>query len=227
MKLVIFDFCETLCKTQTANNFIEFCNNKLKRKNFYISSLSYLSSNILIIKIISKLFPKFNFSKKVKLYSLKGVTQNELTPIAKEYFNFLLNNLNLEIVTLLYNHVNNDDHVIIVSGGYFNYLTYFKDHFNIKAILASNILFRNNTCTGILEGKDCMFDEKIFYIENYIKKYNLNFENSVCYTDSISDISLLKWVGIPVVVSNKESQSWVKKNNFKEIIINKTQNINA
>jgi phosphoserine phosphatase len=163
----------------------------------------------------------------VKLFSIKGVKQNKLMPLGKEYFEFLTNNLNFEIVSLLYDHINNGDHVIIVSGGYLNYLSYFKDHFKINAILSTKILIKNDTCSGLIEGKDCMFEDKIIYIKNYIKNCNLNFEKSVCYTDSITDISLLKWVDIPVVVSNKVSQTWAKENHFNEIIINKNQHINA
>ncbi len=220
MNLVIFDFCETICKIQSANTFVDFCLEKLKKKGTYFIFLSWLSSNMLILKVLSKFFPSYNFSKRVKLFALKGVNQNKLLIFANDFFEQLLLVLNVEIVSRLEEHINEGDHVIIVSGGYFEYLNYFQSYFNIKAVIATKIAFKNGICQGYFDGVDCMFDEKISLIQTYIDSNSVKYEKTICYTDSVSDLSLLQWVDEPIVVSNKSSQKWPLEFSFKEIIIN-------
>lgn len=221
MNLVIFDFCETLCKIQSANTFVDYCLVKLNKKGLYFRFLSYLSSNMLLIKILAKIFPTYNFSKKVKLFALRGTDQLKLSILAKEFYEHLLTKLNHEIVSMLENHVNKGDHVIIVSGGYLEYLHNFKNYFNIKEVIATKIAFNDGICQGLFQGKDCMFEEKVNFVQNYIENNpKINFKSSICYTDSISDLSLCKWVDEPIVVSNLISQKWPKEYRFREIVIN-------
>jgi HAD superfamily phosphoserine phosphatase-like hydrolase len=220
MNLVIFDFCETICKIQSANKFVDFCLKKLCIKGIYFKILSFFSSNMFVLRIMSTLFPTFNFSKRVKLFALRGIEQSDLLIIAKDFFEYLINDLNDEIVSILERHVNEGDHVIIVSGGYYEYLNYFKSYFKIKAIISTKIAFKNSMCLGYFDGVDCMFDEKINLIQKYIYSSNLKFERSICYTDNISDLSSLQWVDDPIVVSDKSSQQWPQEYSFKEIIIN-------
>jgi len=226
MNLVIFDFCETICKYQSANRFVDFCLLKSDKKSFYYRCLSYLSSNIFIIKVLGRIFPKFNFCKRVKLFSLKGISQSKLNYFSKQYFEQLLINLNEDIVTILEKHVREGDHVLIVSGGYIEYLNNFKSYFKIKEVIATRIAFRNGKCNGLFEGKDCMFEEKINMTQCYLDSIELNYNKSICYTDSISDLSLLKWVDYPVVVSNMISQKWSNEYGFREIIINDKKTCN-
>ena len=221
MNLVIFDFCETIYKFQSANRFVDFCLEKLNKKSVYYRFLSYLSSNMLIIKVLAKIFPSYNFSKRVKLFTLRRVNQIKLSKIANEFYEELLINLNGEVVSMLENHINEGDHVIIVSGGYWEYLHNFKSLFKIKAVIATKISFRHGKCKGYFYGKDCMFKEKINMIQDYIYNSKIKYKKSICYTDSISDLSLLKWVEEPIVISNLTSQKWPQDYGFREIIINK------
>ena len=220
MKLVIFDFCDTICKIQSANYFVDFCLKKLCMKGVYFKLLAFFSSNLLILRVLAIFFPSFNFSKRLKLFALRGIDQYELLIIAKQFHEFLIGFLNNEVVKILERHVNEGDHVIIVSGGYFEYLQYFKNYFKIYEVLATKISFNNGKCNGYFEGQDCMFDEKINMINNYIEKSKLEYSSSICYTDSITDLGLLKWVDHPIVVSNLISQKWPLEYGFIEIVIN-------
>ena len=64
-----------------------------------------------------------------------------------------------------------------------------------------------------------MHAAKIDKIKNIIDLSNINLEQSVAYSDSITDLPLLTIVKNGVVVSKKHSQNWVVSNNLKEIII--------
>ncbi|GHT86418.1 hypothetical protein FACS1894137_11980 [Spirochaetia bacterium] len=47
---------------------------------------------------------------------------------------------------------------------------------------------------------------------------DIKLDDTVSYSDSKSDIPLLKWTTIGVVVSKNHHQPWINDDNFKEII---------
>jgi HAD superfamily phosphoserine phosphatase-like hydrolase len=216
--LVIFDFCETLCKYQTANHFVDFASHNTNM-SFLNKLLSFFSSNRLLISLIWLIAPRFNFSKRTKLFSLKGCSESVLLDRGRSYFDKCKYDLHDIVVEKLKHHVSIGDHVIIVSGGYEIYLSYFKNHFGISAVLGTKIKFKNNFCCGTIEGSDCMFMEKISRIKSYIEDNQLFFENTISYTDSITDIDLLRFSDKPYVISLGNSQKWAISNGFEEIII--------
>ena len=140
--LVIFDFCETLCKYQTANDFVDFASHNTNM-SFLNKLLSFLSSNRLLISLIWLVAPRFNFSKRTKLFSLKGCSESVLLDHGRSYFDKCKYDLHDIVVEKLKHHVSIGDHVIIVSGGYEIYLSYFKNYFGISAVLGTKIKFKN------------------------------------------------------------------------------------
>ena len=115
-------------------------------------------------------------------------------------------------------HIKKGDHVIVVSGGYDIYINYFADDYNINYVCATQIKFKNQVCTGLFKGNDCMYKQKVNAVNQYIKQKNIQYNKSIFYTDSISDIALMKWVDKGIVISKNKSQSWAKHYGFKEII---------
>lgn len=216
--LVIFDFCETLCKYQTANDFVDFASPN-SNMSFLNKLFSFFSSNRLLISLIWLIAPRFNFSKRTKLFSLKGCYESVLLDYGRSYFDKCKYDLHDIVVEKLKHHVSIGDHVIIVSGGYEIYLSYFKNYFGISAVLGTKIKFNNGFCSGTIDGNDCMFSEKIRKIQSYIDENQLSFENIVSYSDSITDIELLKFSNKAYVISIDKPQEWAIKNSFEEIII--------
>jgi HAD superfamily hydrolase (TIGR01490 family) len=217
--LAIFDFCSTLCKYETAGDFVDFVLRSQVKQNVIINKLISIFSHRYIIDTISFLFPKFNFSKKLKLFFLSGIQKSDLEELGYKYFNYCKNDLNIPIVQLLERHVANGDHVIIVSGGLEVYLIYFKEYLNINNVIGTKLKYFNKSCCGVISGKDCMYDEKVKKIKAYISSNRLNFESIVSYSDSINDLSLLKFSNKSFVVSKTNSQAWASIYGFNEIII--------
>ena len=219
-QLIIFDFCETLVKIQTADRFIDFINESKGKKHTVVDALIFLGRKSRIFAIGNKLYPKANIEKRIKLFSIRGITDFELNNLAKEYGKFLIEKLNSDIVEILKSHQQNSENTImIVSGGYDVYINYVAEFLKIKNVIASKIdINLNYKTTGWMKGKDCMFDSKIKLLNQFLHQNKIDYNNTISYSDSMSDLPLLKWTNEGFVISKNKSQEWAKKNGLKEII---------
>lgn len=217
-QLVIFDFCGTLIRFQTADRYVQFCVERLKDnkavqcRRFMIRIMDKLR----VFKIYNHIRSRNNWRKKMVLWQLKGVPYKECDQLAKDYFaEELLPNVVQPLIAKLKEHLTNGDRVCILSGGYDVYIKYFAQYFGVKDIISSRIAFFDGKCLGRMDGKDCMRKNKLEYIRPLIKNVK-----TICYTDSKSDLPLLELVDEPIVVSHEVSQRWAEKRNYKQIIWN-------
>ena len=217
-KLVIFDFCGTLISFQTADRYVQFCVERLKENRAVQRRYKWIKllDRMRVFKICYHIHPGNNWRKRMILWQLKGVPYETCDQFAKAYFEEeLLPNVVQPLVELLKNHIDANDKVCILSGGYDIYIKYFAQYFCVKEILSSKIAFRDGKCLGKMDGKDCMRENKLDYIRPYTEG-----TNTICYTDSKSDLPLLELVDEPVVVSHGSSQKWAENRNYKQIIWN-------
>lgn len=217
-KLVIFDFCGTLISFQTADRYVHFCLERLKDNKAvqWRHKVIKLMDLLRVFKIYNHIRPINNWRKRMILWQLKGVEYEKCDLLAASYFKEeLLPNVVQPIVELLKKHLAIKDRVCILSGGYDIYIKYFAQHYGVKEILCSKIAFCNGKCLGKMDGKDCMRENKLEYIRPYIEGIN-----TICYTDSKSDLPLLELVDEPIVISHGGSQQWAENRNYKQIIWN-------
>lgn len=219
-KLVVFDFCETLVTFQTADKFIDFVIEKANYTNFRgVGILTTILSKLRFLAVVSKLFPKFNLTKRLKLYQIKGVSKMTIDTLAIQYYNeILIHNKILPLHELLLKHIDNNDHILIVSGGYAPYIKHFSEKHKLQYAFATEIEFKNDKATGMFSGKDCLFNQKVVLIESYLTNNKIVFEESIAYSDGITDLPLLRWADKSFVVSKGKSQKWALENGYGEII---------
>ena len=217
-KIVIFDFCGTLITFQTADRYVMFCVERLhdskvvRWRHFIIRMMDKLR----VFKIYNLIHPDNNWRKRMVLWQMKGVSYELCDKLAKKYFEAeLLPNVVQPVVKKLKGHLANGDRVFILSGGYDIYIKYFAKYFGVKETMSSKIAFQDGVCLGKMSGKDCMRENKVECIRPY-----LDGEDTICYTDSQSDLPLLKLVDEPVVVSHDSSQHWAENHKYKQIIWN-------
>lgn len=217
MNLVIFDFCETLVPFQSADAFISFVlsKNKSKRKKNILQHP--LLDNKVTNVFFNKFFPKYNFNKRKVLSQIRGYKIEELELLAVEYAENLSASIIPELMEKFNFHKSCGDEIIIISGGYEIYLKHFSKEFGFDACYATKMGTDNNLYTGKFDGNDCMFAQKVKYAEQYKSKMKEQPEKTVVYTDSESDLELMKWADEGIVVS-KTPQQWAKNYNFNEII---------
>lgn len=220
MNLVIFDFCETLVKFQTADTFVDYIIKKEKYYKFkWVAVFSKIATKLRILAVLNKLFPELNPSKRLKLFQIRAIEQDKINSYAKEFYeDQLLNNLIQPLYELMLKHIKQDDYVLIISGGYSPYIKVFSEHHNIKDYFATEMEQDNHKLTGFFHGKDCLYGQKVVLLEQYLNINQINFSKSIAYSDSISDLPLLLWANEGFVISKQHSQLWALKNNLKEII---------
>lgn len=217
----LFDFCETLVNFQTADSYVEFVENRIVLPYSKMARrIHAFLKRTKILLVLSILFPKASINKKLVLLRLRGLKSEVADILAKEYYYEKIKpNLIGKIVSELRHLQNNCYNIVVVSGGYGIYLKFFCEDFNIKYLICSEIDIRDGLVTGFMKGKDCLWENKIWYIErNDVYNDIVHSDNTVSYSDSKSDLPLLTWTKRGVVVSRYRSQEWHKQYNLKEII---------
>jgi HAD superfamily hydrolase (TIGR01490 family) len=223
-KLALFDFCETLVSFQTAGRFVDFVRAKLgSRRMLKLEELRVKSKALRFTAVANKLLPHYNFDKRLHLYQLKGLSKQKLDDLARQYYQEVIApNLIPEMIDHLKEKLKEGFTVSIVSGGYSIYLNYFAEQYGISDVIASEIGFdKHGICTGRIKGSDCMYHYKIEKLSNHFVATLIDLKESIAYSDSITDLPLLRWTGKGVVVSSEKSQAWAKDNGLSEIVFEK------
>jgi len=114
-----------------------------------------------------------------------------------------------------------DCSIWILSGGYDIYIKYFVHEFKLDGLVSSQIKFSNtHKCLGKLSGIDCLSENKIVLFAKQVDLGSIDLKNSYAYSDSETDLPMLKLVGNGIVISKYFSQEWAAKNTLKEIVWN-------
>lgn len=204
MRIALFDFCDTLVNFQTADPFVTFT---LKSAEQDSTGIFYCSENISEPK-----------SKEKYLNQLKGLSRTFIYQCAEKYYKTCIKpNLYSRMISILRRYIRLQYKVYLVSGGYEPYLRYFAKDYGIDGVIANEFLFKNQIFTGKIDGTDCMGEEKVCRIENMFFKKNIDY--SISYSDSISDLPLLKWTEEGVVVSRKSLRKWASNERLYQIVL--------
>ena len=99
---------------------------------------------------------------------------------------------------------------VLVSGG-FTFLTeYLKELLGFKHTHANTLQitqkeFQKFEITGKVEGPILDKKAKLEYLNKYIKKYNLNYRDTICVGDGANDIEMIKHAGLGVSYYGKSA----------------------
>jgi len=215
MKIVLFDFCDTLVNFQTANPFVDMVKKECKRGVVF----DYVNS----IRIIHKFFDRhWMIRKKLNLYQLKGVSKDQIGALAKKYYEtMILPNSFTHMKELVKKYKAEGYVVYIVSGGYKEYIDYYVADLGIDGVIANEFRYINrfgkSLFSGLLCRKDCMGIEKVNRLNQMFDKNSI--EHSVSYSDSLSDLPLFKWTDNPILVSKYKERKSAAENNLEQIVL--------
>lgn len=218
-KVALFDFCETLVNFQTADAYVDYVRDKSSDKRMLrMEKMWNLLSKYKIISFIEKVTRyRMSFNKRFKLYQLKNFDKKTLEKFAEGYYNDCIKpNFIITVLNVMKDLQKQGYAIGVVSGGYGIYEYLFVREYKLDFLLSSNIKFDNNyKCTGTLEGKDCLNENKLYYLNKYFVKKPVY---SVAYSDSLTDIPFLRWATKGVVISRENRQKWNINYKFEEII---------
>jgi len=212
-KLAVFDFDGTLFNTQTIPFFIE----QWDKLNYPKGNLRKAKANIIKIYFLHKfkLLNKENFRSRA-LSDFLVIFNNMNKEDIDEFFRRASKDaplyFNKKILKELTKAKENHYHTVILSGCYENFLQYIANDLNINSIIGSKIQYDQYTKVDysnpveILSGKN--------KVESLIKRFpNIDFNQSIAYADSHTDIELLKRFSKSFAVNPDEKLREVAKNN--------------
>ena len=219
-KIAFFDFCETLVKFQTADRFIDYVRiTTMNPRMIRIEKIMCFLQRVKVITFVELLLRRsYSINKRLKLYQLKGFKLDRLNMLAQNYYdnvikpNFIETTL-CELIELKKRGYK----ICVVSGGYDLYLKFFVADYEVDNLLCTKIKIKNGICTGMMDGRDCMSKYKVYLMDKLY--FNHNF-HSISFSDSSSDIPMLKWANESYVVINRNKiiPKWVENYKFKLLL---------
>ena len=108
--------------------------------------------------------------------------------------------------------------IILVSANLAIYLRHWAKLHNITDVIATELVFTNNLCTGGLLTRNCYGKQKIYRINQYLKTQQRKFLYSFGYGNSRGDYELLIYVNEGYWVNSSGIIPW---NDYRESIISK------
>ncbi|GFR36323.1 HAD-IB family hydrolase [Thermobrachium celere] len=104
--------------------------------------------------------------------------------------------------------------IILVSASPECYIKYFKKYFDVDFVLGTILRKTQEGYTNIIDGENCKGEEKVLRLKKLLQEKNIEIdrENSLCYSDSLSDMPLFNLVENRFLINNNK-----KLNGFKNL----------
>ena len=219
MRVAIFDFDGTLYPQETFTLMMNYMKKHPVHSSKYQSFFRALMKPYLAYKM--KIYPENKMkAKSMQLYldALKGLHQREIETYFEDMSKGMRNELNESVVERLKHHLIEGDHVLLVSGAFTPMLNEVTRDFAIHDVIGTEIPISN----GKLDTDKAIYhiqgERKNEMIEKALQGFDIDWENSSAYGDSISDITVLELVGNPVAVRPESRLKAVAEQRNWEII---------
>lgn len=198
-----FDFDGTITRRDTFLPFLIFV----------VGWFGFLrkSPQALIIAILYGLRVIKNNEAKQRTLTLyvKGYSFDQLDSKARDFAITKLNSyIKPEIFSKLEYHKEHKHSIIIISANLELYLKYWVKLHNLDGLIATEIEFINNICTGKLKTKNCYGQEKVIRLLDYLQHNNQKYIYSYAYGNSRGDYELLTYVNEAYWVDGTSMISW-------------------
>ncbi|WP_026506105.1 HAD-IB family phosphatase [Butyrivibrio sp. NC3005] len=195
-KIALFDFCDTIVNFQTADNYV-----------IYYAEMRYGEN------LRNKNYDKFQL-----LNCLKGEKKSDIEFFAERYYLEMIKpGLQTVVIDFIKKYQDTGYEIYIVSAGYSVYIDFFAKEFKVNGIIANDFLYQDEIFLGTISNRDCISEEKVQRLNEFFDKCEI--EDSVSFSDSISDLPFLKWSNRGIVISKFRSREWIKKNGLEEIVL--------
>lgn len=201
MRVAIFDFDGTLYPQETYTLMMNYLKEHPVHSSKYKKFYKALMKPYLAYKM--KLYPEGKMKAKsmqIYLNALKDLSQEELEAYFIEMSDGMSKDLNQTVVERLKKHLIDGDHVLVVSGAFTTMLNEVTKEYAVHQVIGTEIPYSNGSLDTANEIFHIQGIRKNMMIDQALDGYEIDWENSTAYGDSISDISVLELVGNPVAV---------------------------
>lgn len=210
--IAFFDMDGTLLTTHTGGLFFRYSYNMGKIKLPYLIKIAPVP-----ILYSLGLIDLERISKKMGM-RYKGQKDDEMNAFIDEWFSemavkYMRNSMFSEIKY----HKDRGAKTVMISASPRNFCRPVVEYFKLDDLICTELVVKNGYITGEC-GMYCYGENKVIMAEEYCVKNNFSLKESWFYSDSESDIPLLKKVGNPICVKpDKKLMKYARDNNWKII----------
>lgn len=209
-KLAIFDVDYTLTKSETLYELFKFMIRKDKKLLRHLP-VSLGSAMFYVFKLFDEKQAKDNFIR-----FLNGIHEEELSDVMKEFYHQKLSKiLYKDAIDTIKKLKAQGCLIYLISASPEAYLNELYEIKEVDMIIGTRLKYGN--CRYSIHGKNCKGEEKVKRLMEVLEKKNIevDFENSYMYSDSLSDLPLLKLVGNPYLINYKKGHEEIEVLSWK------------
>ena len=207
--IAVFDFDGTLIKSDSMVLFF---------RRYYKYCWNNTGILIMLIWETIKFFMRINSQKQFKekflnivIRSSKNTGLEEITP---DFSKFLLKKISKDALREINSLKEKGYETILLSASCDFYLREIKEALGFSKLICTETCLKDDKI--IITGENCYGGNKILrLLEQYPKNY-IDWQNSYCFTDNLSDWRLLSLFGHPVAVNNNKLTA--KTPGFKHLV---------
>lgn len=227
-KIALFDFCGTMINFQSADAYVRYVKSHVRKnaRMLFIEGVRKFATVSRIMRVLQKFSREGFINKRMLLTQLKGLSFQEMDELAQKFFREVIRpNYIPGVIEAVKKYKAEGYRLLIVSGGYDIYLKYVAEEFGFDDVISTRLDFDGGTFTGRYKGMDCMNAHKVSLLKEYFGRDSLRDCESVAYSDSRSDIPLMKYCrkGVAVLRNSPPPPSrqlyvkggWIEENGFE------------
>lgn len=207
MRIVLFDICGTLYKSNTTYDFLKFY---FRRKNglkgFLLAVLLSRSFNAIWL-IIHLLLPSWDI-RAFLISFIKGEPVSEVEPAARQFVNEFLRQRERSVMARLKEYKEGDvDTIVLCSSSIEPVVRAIASDLNVEVYGCSRLEVESGAYTGRLA-----FDLQGKKHEWVDRSFNLaNFSEVICFSDNLEDLPLMVRADKRFVVAKEKRKEYWKK----------------
>lgn len=226
-KVALFDFDGTLYPYETFDVLMERLKKHPKYKKNYKKFIIKFAPVYFAykLKLVSKLTMQ---DKAMKLYmlSFKGYTKEEIEEFFSDVADDMSGNLREALLDKIKELRDENYYIMLISGAFVPLLkALFKEHL-FDYIIGTEVRYNDGTYDYKGGIERVHSEKKIEVIRKHFHQQTIDWAASHAYSDSYSDLKMLKLVGNPVAVEPDKSLLAVANQNNWEIYKDKYRNLN-
>ena len=215
LKIAIFDLDNTILKADFDYEMDNFLISKnLSEKKYRKLNDDYFASygsGTLDIEEFSE-------------FSLKpfiGMTRSEIEIIVADFYQKVLaEKFNPYILSILDDHKNQGDLVILASATNSLIVSHVAKMIGLDEFVSSVVSFSSGVCTGTIKQPHALGEGKLILVTKFLLDRKLSFDNTYFYSDSINDEPLMRKVKYPVAVNPDAQLLELSKSLGWDVLIN-------
>lgn len=220
MKVALFDFDRTIYRYETYTLLMRFLQNHPIYSKRYKKFMRRLMPVYMMYKL--GMTPEKKMRKKameIYLRTFEQATEEELRQYFRDMGEQMKGDFNEEVLRRLHWHHEQGHRILVISGAFDVMLQEVLKDLPVDALLGTRVPLQSGKLQKVNELTHVHERQKIIQIEQDLQAYDVSWEESYAYGDSIYDLDVLNLVGNPVAVQPDEDlQAYAKKEGWEILV---------